>query len=208
MARTTPTIKRLLARDTLASVVPYLRDRHGETWGQPWWNPAAIGFAERHVPSGSRAFEWGSGSSTVWMTRRGIEVTAIESEPAWAQRVRDSCPAADVRVIPGTKLGVMRSEPTLRDRGEHFFDDYVAAVDEFPDDSFDFIVVDGLCRYECCQRAAVKARRGGIVALDDSQWEIFEHCFDVFKGWHVRRCHGLKRGSPLAVYETAFFMRP
>jgi predicted O-methyltransferase YrrM len=204
-------LSKLVARDPrlITTAVPYARDPHGDTWGQPWWNPDAIRYAGRLIRTGSRAFEWGSGSSTVWLTRRGVQVTAIESEPEWADRVKQSCPTADIRTIPGEDVGTMRSEPALRDHGEHYFDKYVTAIDEFSDATFDLIIIDGICRRECAERAVAKVKRGGIVVLDDTQWpEIMNPCFEPFSGWRTVRRRGFKKRSPIEVYETTFLTKP
>ena len=99
----------------------------------------------------------------MWLSERGVTVTAIESEREWADKVRERCPTADVRFIPGVDCGEYRSEPQLRDRGEHFFDDYISAIDELPDCSLDVVVVDGICRVECARRAAEKVKPNGLV---------------------------------------------
>lgn len=177
--------------------------------GEPWWPIPAIRHLGRRLPERARVFEWGSGGSTVWLSRRGARVVAIESESEWQRRVAERAPEADVRFVPGATTGTLRSEPDLRDRGTHFFDDYVAAIDEFPDDSFDLVVIDGIARCECAKRARTKVKPGGLVVLDDSNWEhLFAPVFDAFAGWETTRIRGFKRPLDVDVSETTFFRRP
>lgn len=176
---------------------------------EPWWPIPAVRYLQARLPERAHVFEWGSGGSTAWFAGRGAEVVAIESERAWYERVRVRVPQADVRLIPGADTGALRSEPELRDRGQHFFDDYVAAIDDFPDDTFDVIVVDGIARCECARRSRPKVRPGGLVVLDDSNWEhLFAPVFECFRGWGLRRIRGFKRPLEIQSGETAFFQRP
>jgi hypothetical protein len=176
--------------------------------GLPWWNPRAIRHLRQNLPAQVNAFEWGSGGSTVWLSDCGLTVTAIESEREWADKVRVRCPTADVRFIPGTDSGEHRSEPQLRDRGQHFFDDYVSAIDELPDSSLDIIVVDGICRIECARRAVKKVKPHGIVVVDDTNWKFLLPPREAFDGWDHLTLSGFKSNSGPYVYSTTFFRRP
>jgi hypothetical protein len=176
--------------------------------GEPWWNARAIDYLQSRLPREGRAFEWGSGGSTVWLTRNGMSVTAIESEYEWAERVRKRCPAADVRFIPGTDTGTLRSEPQLRDRGVHYFDEYVSAIDGFAAETFDVIVIDGICRKECASFAAKKVKPGGIVVLDDTNWKYLRRAAGPFAGWETVTLSGFKQKSGPFVYSTTFFHAP
>lgn len=174
----------------------------------PWWNSRAVRYLNRCLPANARVFEWGSGGSTVWLTHKGAKVIAIESDVEWQQYVHDRSPEADVRFIPGTDSGTLRSEVELRDRGEHFFDDYVAAIDDFADDSFNLIVIDGLSRCHCAVHATKKVRADGLVLLDDTHYQFFAPAFRLFHGWKTTRIRGFKRPFPSGIHETTFFRRP
>ena len=60
----------------------------------------------------------------------------------------------------------------MRDSGEHFFDDYISAIDEFPEGSLDIVIVDGICRVECARRAVKKVKPNGLVVVDDTNWQF------------------------------------
>jgi hypothetical protein len=137
-----------------------------------------------------------------------MRVTAIESENEWAERVRERCPAADVRFIPGTDTGTLRSEPQLRDRGRHYFDEYVSVINNFEAESFDVIVIDGICRKECALLAAQKVKRNGIIVLDDTNWKFLRSAAEAFEGWETVTLSGFKPKSGPFVYSTTFFHSP
>jgi hypothetical protein len=194
----------------ITTIPPYLAHPMRSSWdaGLPWWNPRAIQYLREYLPSPGYAFEWGSGGSTIWLSNYGLSVTAIESEREWADKVIGRCPTADVRFIPGTDNGLYRSEPQLRDGGQHFFDAYVSAIDEFPDGSLDLVVIDGLCRVECARRAVTKVKPNGIVAVDDTNFRFLLPAPGTLDGWQRLTLSGLKSRSGLHVYSTTFFRRP
>lgn len=193
----------------LDTMVPWMTHPFTSAWksGEPWWNCRAVRYMAERLPDDGRVFEWGSGASTVWFAGRGLDVTAVESEAAWAEQVSKRCAGATVRLIPGTHEGILRSERELRDRGRHFFDDYVAAIDDYPDGTFDVVIVDGICRAACAERAAAKVKPGGLVIVDDTNWDFLEPCFKPFDGWATARIRGFKYASP-EVFETTFFRAP
>ncbi|HVB43844.1 MAG TPA: hypothetical protein VNF47_14235 [Streptosporangiaceae bacterium] len=178
------------------------------TWdtGVPMWNAHAIAWLADHLPEHGRVWEWGCGGSTVWLSGHGQDVTSIESEAEWADRVSSRC-GASVRLVPGTDDGTMRSEPQLRDRGVHFFDEYVTAIDAEPDESFDIVIIDGICRKECARQAVAKVRPGGLAIVDDTNLAYLAPCLEPFAGWEFTRVRGFTRLEPI-VYETTFCRRP
>jgi hypothetical protein len=47
---------------------------------------------------------------------------------------------------------------------------YVSVIDEFPDESLDFVLVDGHYRQACVLAALSKLRPGGLLAVDNTDW--------------------------------------
>jgi len=157
--------------------------------GMPWWNDRAIRYLAQHLRPGDRVFEWGSGASTVWLVARGAEVTSVEHDPDWVSKVRMRCPAADVRAVPENAR------------------DYVAAIDEFRDGSFDVVIVDGVYRGECLHRGAPKVRPGGLLVLDDTDMrQLARLKKSSLRGWKTVSFTGFK--ATRDVRETTFFLRP
>jgi hypothetical protein len=48
------------------------------------------------------------------------------------------------------------------------FESYVKTIDDYADEHFDLVVVDGRARTACVLQALPKVRRGGFLLLDDS----------------------------------------
>jgi hypothetical protein len=204
-------ILRCLARhpDAIATVGAAYRPDPALGNSAPWWNRHAINYFGAHVNRGDRVFEWGSGGSTAWLLSKGAAVISIEDDMEWVDNARTLSPGADLRAIPGKGTGSVKEtflegRPDERDR--RFFDDYVAAIDEFPADSFDVVVVDGVCRVECFQRALAKVRPGGLIVVDDTDMKPYRSLRKLVPGWTVRSFAGFKATKDLR--ETTFFHRP
>lgn len=177
----------------------------------PWWNRHALRYLDSQIKRGDRVFEWGSGGSTAWLLSKGAKVISIEDDVEWVEKVRANCPEADLRAIPGVGSGkiketFLQGEPHEMDR--RYFDDYVAAIDEFPADSFDVVIIDGVCRVECLQRALGKVRPGGLIVVDDTDMKPYRYRYlkKYVPGWKKASFAGFKVSKDLR--ETSFFRRP
>jgi predicted O-methyltransferase YrrM len=76
-----------------------------------------------------------------------------------------------------------------------FFDSYVAAIDDEPDESLDVVIVDGRARVECVRRAMPKVRSGGLLILDDTQRARYRPAIELLAGWERQVFTGLKPGD-------------
>lgn len=173
----------------LATVGVLFRNNLGADAGTPWWNDRAIRYLEQHLRQGDRVFEWGSGASTIWLAAHGADVISVEHDPDWVSKVRVRCPAADIRAAPDNVR------------------DYVATIDEFVDDSFDIVIVDGRYRPECLQQGAPKVKPGGLLILDDTdQRQLRRLRKSSLPTWQKASFAGFKASKD--VRETTFFRRP
>lgn len=137
----------------------------------PWWTFKAsdevAAFLAAHPDA--RVFEWGSGASTAWLSRRAGVVTSVEHDPAWAEIVRPVlADNATVRVVePVPSTGAPAEELSQKPGFDGLdFGAYVEAVDQ-TDSSFDLIVVDGRARGACFGRAITRLAPGGVLVFDN-----------------------------------------
>jgi hypothetical protein len=137
---------------------------------EPFLAPAAVRFLDRNLARDGAGLEWGSGRSTAWFAQRLATLVTVEHDPAWRSRVeasleRRSVHNVDIRVIP---LEHPESEPTVP-----VYDpvpQYVSFVEEFPDEHFSFVEVDGHYRQACVRAGLGKLKRGGLLLVDDTNW--------------------------------------
>jgi Methyltransferase domain len=137
----------------------------------PWWTFAAS--AEVHdflaQRPHARVFEWGAGSSTVWLAKRSESVTSVESDAGWAQRVSASVPGHVAIMAPP----IPRATRSTRVRSKRWgyrsldFSAYVGAIDAIPGD-FDLIVIDGRAREACFARALPRLAVDGMIVFDNT----------------------------------------
>jgi hypothetical protein len=131
--------------------------------GEPWISAGAIAFCRTHLRPDMRGLEWGSGRSTAWYARRVAHLTSVEHNPHWHDRVRE--------MITGAENVALRLVPAPESTDAYWAPDnpYVGVVDEFEDESLDFVVVDGLYRQACVLRALPKIAPGGYLLVDDTR---------------------------------------
>lgn len=134
----------------------------------PWWTYTSAGIVDTWLATraGARVFEWGAGASTVWLARRAAQVTAIEHDLEWAERVREMAPAnATVRVV----CPQAPPEPVITSGKRGFerldFSRYVAAIED--EARFDVIVIDGRAREACLAPALEHLAADGVIVFDN-----------------------------------------
>jgi hypothetical protein len=121
----------------------------------PWYTYPAIEFLKQFDFTEKSVFEYGSGNSTVFWSRRARRVVSVEDEEEWFERLGPQLPANCT----------LLHESDLRR--------YVDVIYRYPE-GFDIIVVDGpgrgFTRMKCVRAALQRLRPGGMVILDNSDW--------------------------------------
>ena len=167
-SRTGLWLRSLLSIYDLEDLLPY---------DVPWWTFRAsdevAAFLRAHP--GARVFEWGSGASTAWLSRRAGSVTSVEHDAAWAEIVRP--------VLPGNAVvEVVEPVPATGRQGEELSEkpgfeglDFTAYVDaiESAEGAFDLIVVDGRARNACFRHAITRLAPGGVLVFDNVDRERY-----------------------------------
>jgi hypothetical protein len=168
-----------------------VRDRH------PWITYGASRWLDRHVKPTFHVFEFSSGGSTLFFVDRCASVVAIEHDHEWCERVRQLLgPAAtrcDLRHV-APSLGHEGTPPCPSARYQFLgasFSDYVNTLDEFPDQSFDLISIDGRFRVACAAHAKAKVKPGGVLMLDNSDRDDYRDVFSLLSEWRRVDFYGL-----------------
>ena len=144
--------------------------------GVPWWTFEAIDEVELFLAErpGARTFEWGSGVSTLWLAAHGAQVTSIEHDRAWAERMAPRLPeSVTLHVVEPTPIDPdVGPEAAVPSGKAGFagldFASYVAAVDAVPGD-LDLVVIDGRAREACLERVLGRLAPDGLVVFDDTE---------------------------------------
>ena len=152
----------------------------------PWLGFSVIRLLERHLQPGMRVFEYGSGGSTLFFARCGANLVSVEHNPQWHLQVSAAlearqASACDLRLIEAEDAAMPAADDSDPDgyassdaayRGKSFRK-YAAAMDEFPDASFDVVLIDGRARPSCLKHAVGKVKPGGMVVLDNTERENY-----------------------------------
>ena len=121
----------------------------------PWFTYSAIDFLENILCESWNIFEWGSGNSTKWWAKKVNSVTAIEDDQEWYAEVIPSLPDnAHVHYKEGK--------------------DYVDCIHEYPNQSFDVIILDGSQRNEAARACVEKLTDDGIIIFDNSDMQAHD----------------------------------
>ena len=171
----------------------------------PWWTWTATDEVARFLSArpAARVFEWGSGASTCWLSRRSASVVSVEHHPEFASSMRECLATFDnVRLLERSATPIDPVRVPVRSAKSGYtdvdFTDYVDTIDDFGPEEFDVIVVDGRAREACLSRAREHVRADGIIVLDNSDRTRYGPALDLIaRGRTMHRHHGFGPASPV-----------
>lgn len=116
----------------------------------PWYTYPAIEYLEQFDFGKKNIFEWGSGNSSLYFSKKANKVTSIEHDKNWYDIVA-------TQLQPNQKL-------------EHVsLENYPAAIHQF-NEKFDVIIIDGQRRFDCALACGLFLKEDGMIILDNSDW--------------------------------------
>lgn len=174
--------------------------------GLPWLTYPAIWFLRRVIGRGSRVFEFGSGGSTLFFARLGAEVTSVEHDPKWRDAVERALAAEGLYsgqlllkepTRPASEGSADPTDPNAYVSSDHRYEglefvDYATAIDAFPPEHFDLVVIDGRARPSCFAHSVDRVKKGGFLLLDNAEREGYRIIHEELeaRGWQVRHFAG------------------
>lgn len=127
---------------------------------KPWITQDAIKILEDILQKNFIGVEFGSGRSTMWYAKRIQHLTSIEDHEGWYEEVLNQFKEANISNI------------TYLFKNSEGIDiaqtDYCRIMDDFKDNSLDFIVIDGKHRDILANKSLLKLKIGGVLLLDDA----------------------------------------
>ena len=163
----------------------------------PWTSQASIKAFERILDKNMVGFEYGSGFSTMFFSKRLKHLTSVEHNEEWFNIVKTKLKEqginnVDYHLIPSSKVEknvdytfyddyhLTTKDFTIRKE----YHDYFSFVSTFANEHFDFMIVDGRARVECCLNAISKLKSGGLFVLDNSDRDRYKPVFKVLESWN------------------------
>lgn len=166
----------------------------------PWWTYRSIEVVDvwlAALPEPVRVFEFGSGASTLWLSRRAGEVHTVEHHRGFAEHM---APAFGERGNVSLHIvEASRSEhplvPSAKEGHKGLdFAEYVSTIDKVGG-PFSLIVIDGRAREACLAAAVSHLEPNGMVVFDNS-WRRRYRTAIIASGLIERRLRGLTPTLP------------
>lgn len=189
----------------------WLRDkRSGDNTlqrGLPWMTYDAIDFLSTVCSPNMTVFEWGSGGSTLFFSRRCHQVITVEHDIKWSRLLTNKIQAfsvdnVDYKEIPGEEIDDWGARNfrcaddfVSADKGSAglSFEKYVKVIDQYPDNYFDIVVVDGRVRNCCIKRAISHVKIGGYLVVDNTDRKYYLERFPTLQDpmiWEKKEFQG------------------
>lgn len=193
-------------------ILPWLKSilSEGDAYADdvPWMTFEAQSWLKEHLTTNQLVFEYGSGGSTIFLSKRVKELISVEHDKNWYQRVLDKLKREKLTSCklllrqpehgllnnfpPSDPKSYLSAAPSYRGMN---FKRYVTSIEKFPDEYFDLVIVDGRARPSCMASAKGKIRPKGCLLLDDSDRRPYNRGKELLKNWHTEKLYGLRRGS-------------
>ncbi len=175
---------------------------------EPWMCPGTVEFCKKHLSTSMSVLEFGSGRSSAWFARRIKKLTSIEYDESWYKVVKSKLEKEN---ITNVNLRLILLDHALLEPEQEFYEicpSYVAVLDEFVDESLDFIIVDGHYRTLCTRKSISKIKPGGYLLIDDTnKWSSLDS-LNIPKDWSIvdQSTNGIKTAiicqKPLAKFNS------
>ena len=166
----------------------------------------------------NRVFEWGSGGSTIFFSKRVPFFVSIEHDIEWYNKTKPFLKPEDkYNLIPyeSGSIGPDKANPAhyksgSTNLGDVNFKRYCSAIDDYG--KFDLILIDGMARASCLAHAYSHVADGGCIVLDNTgdrpyYLEQTAHLFGNYEsGWETIKFMGY---GPILDYkwETTVFIK-
>ena len=153
-------------------------------------------------------------ASTVFFATKVQSLVSIEHNEEWFSKIQEKLKVkglknVDYRLIKKQKLdselpipNEISSVPGIDEFGYRSdYINYFTALNDYEDEYFDFIIVDGRARPECLFASMSKLKQNGLMILDNSERERYKICFKELSHWEsINTTNGLT--------DTTFWVKP
>ena len=122
----------------------------------PWWTYSFTDFFVLRINNSTKIFEYGSGNSTIFLSKIVNDIVAVENDKKWFDLLRTMI-NKNVRLI---------------------FKNQDSYVNSIKDDKYDVVIIDGILRNECAFKCVSNLNRGGVIVFDDSDRDDYKIAYD------------------------------
>jgi len=156
----------------------------------PWLTYSFIDFITERLSKEYNIFEFGSGNSTLFFAERVKQVSSVEHNIEWYNKLTGK--------IPGNSNLILSKSDNC--------EDYIAGL-KHSDKKFDLIIIDGIHRNECCYEAANGLTERGVIIVDDSERVEYNEGIEYLtnKGFKKIDFWGIPPGMLIRKCTTVFY---
>lgn len=175
----------------------------------PWLVPEAVKWLNNYLKKDMIVFEWGSGSSTIYISKRVKRIISIEHDSKWHKKVSRKIKKKNI-----LNCELILKQPQVSNEKKYIssdknykglsFENYCKAIDSFPDKSFDLVIIDGRARPSCVFHALNKVKNKAYLILDDSNRKRYLPAINMLRDWDRKDFFGPKSHSQLFEQTSIF----
>ncbi|MES2837880.1 MAG: FkbM family methyltransferase [Bacteroidota bacterium] len=136
----------------------------------PWCTYSYIRFVEERLKNNFLVFEYGSGGSTVWYSKRVKNVIAVEHNKEWVD--------FQLKNLPKNVSVIYKNDKQAND-----YENEIAQHSTL----FDVVIVDGVKRNECVYTSINYLSDSGVIVYDNSQLEEYKSSIDFLLSKNFKR---------------------
>jgi precorrin-6B methylase 2 len=157
----------------------------------PWWSYSFNDFFIPKLNKNLEIFEYGSGNSTIFLSKRVKSIISIEHNKEYYEYVKQQIDNnVNLKYIPLDKYNGEYSKIVLKEQ-------------KF----FDVIIIDGRDRINCLKNSIQKLKDNGVLILDDSQRKNYQEAKEFMKdnGFKYIDFTGVSAGTYKKKATTIFY---
>jgi tRNA A58 N-methylase Trm61 len=165
----------------------------------PWMNYKVINYLVTHeLIKGKKVFEYGSGTSThFWLKMGAKELVSVEHDEDFYKLNLESLSQICNYVLAKPEIYSESNKSNFFnsdvDKG-YSYQNYVNYINNYEDNYFDIIVIDGRARNACLAICISKLSPDGIIIFDNSNRERYASSLKNLRYWPSKYFIGSVRG--------------
>lgn len=163
--------------------------------GNPWITFSGIDFLDSNLTKEDKVFEYGIGGSTIFLAKRVKKVVSVEHDPEWHTAVMKRLEEEKLSnvISHSIKFNCQVQEELVEPKNYNNyhsshgldFQEYVNCIDNYPDNYFDLVVIDGRARPSCIKKALPKVKSQKYLLLDNSDRSHYQLAIkDLLGKWN------------------------
>ncbi len=156
----------------------------------PWVTYSFIDFIKNRITKEHDIFEFGSGNSTIFYSKKARKVTSVEHDNSWYKRLISSV-TGNVDLIY-----------CALDKDGNYCRTALSTQKKFH-----IIIVDGRDRVNCCKQAITSLTDNGVIVLDDSERKEYQLALEFLEsnGFKNIPFTGMAPGVIISKCTTLFY---